>query len=200
MENLILFLLTALPLMGSPGPANISATAVGSAFGVRGGLRYVLGLSVGTFAVLLVVASGISTVVLAVPGAKPAMTGIAAAYILYLAWKIATAPPSSPAEAGETDAARPRFTGGLLLAVANPKAFAAIGAVYSSGSLVPGDLAADTAAKIAALGLLTAVIPPAWLLFGAAFSALSLPAGGERALNLGLAAVLVVSMAGALAI
>ena len=40
--------LTSLAIMGSPGPATISLTATGSAFGVRRSLGYLTGIVIGT--------------------------------------------------------------------------------------------------------------------------------------------------------
>ena len=63
--------LTSLAIMGSPGPATISLTAAGSAFGVRRSLGYLAGIVVGTTVVLLAVASGITAALLALPAVRP---------------------------------------------------------------------------------------------------------------------------------
>lgn len=44
MEGLAGFILAALALTGSPGPANLSLAATGAAFGPRRGMRYSAGL------------------------------------------------------------------------------------------------------------------------------------------------------------
>lgn len=188
--------LAALPLMGSPGPATLSTAAIGSAFGLRAGLPYLAGICLGTATVLLAVATGVSGLLLVVPGAVPVVTVAAAAYILYLAWRIASAPVGAPArEAG----ARPAgLAGGYLLAIANPKAFAAIGAVYSSVTVVAGDPLADAVTKIAALGLVIVAVNGTWLAFGALFSRwLRDPVLG-RAVNIVFAVLLVVSVVAAI--
>jgi len=48
--------LTSLAIMGSPGPATISLTAAGSAYGVRRSIGYLLGIIAGTTVVLFAVA------------------------------------------------------------------------------------------------------------------------------------------------
>lgn len=166
-SNLILLWLAALPLMGSPGPATMSLAAIGAAFGSRRGLSYLAGIILGTCGVLILIATGVTGLILSQPVLARGIPVLAAAYILYLAWRIATAPVT-----GKDDAAvrPPSFHGGFLLAIANPKAFAAIGAVYSSSSIVQGDLALDAAAKIAALSIVIVGVNAAWLLFGSAFS------------------------------
>src|SRR5262244_3339847 len=132
-EALLLLLAAAIPLMGSPGPATMSLAAIGAAFGVGRGVPYLTGIIIGTTLTLLLVASGVTALILGIRGVGPFLIAAAAIYILYLAYRIATAPPLA-AEGG--DGRRPTLLGGLFLAVANPKAYAAIGAVYSSAAPV----------------------------------------------------------------
>jgi threonine/homoserine/homoserine lactone efflux protein len=193
--NLVLLWLAALPLMGSPGPATLSTAAVGASFGWRRGLPWLAGIVAGTAAVLLLIASGITAAILALPALKTAITLLAAAYILWLAWRIATAPPlSKPTEAAKA----PAFPGGFLLAVANPKAFAAIGAVYAGHSVVSDDFALDTAVKIAALTLVIVVVNGTWLVFGALIAQVLHDSRKGRIANIVFAVLLVVSVALAL--
>ena len=193
--NLVLLWLAALPLMGSPGPATLSTAAVGATYGARRGLPWLAGIVAGTATVLLLIATGVTALVLAVPALKIAITVAAAAYILYLAWRIATAPPlSKPTEAAKA----PAFPGGFLLAVANPKAFAAIGAVYAGHSVVSDDFALDTAVKIAALTLVIVVVNGTWLVFGALIAQVLHDSRKGRIANIVFAVLLVVSVALAL--
>ncbi len=166
-ENLVLLLLAAIPLMGSPGPATLSLAAAGSVFGVRKSLWYLAGIILGTSTVLLLIATGLVGVLFAMPAVVPVLTSAALVYILYLAYKIATAPVLSGEQA---DSKPPSLIGGVLLAVANPKAFAAIGAVYASVHLVAGRPLLDAAFKIAALVGVIIAVNTAWLLFGASMA------------------------------
>ncbi|MBO9508490.1 LysE family translocator [Thalassospira sp. A3_1] len=210
-ENLLLLWLAALPLMGSPGPATISLAASGSAFGIRPSLGYLGGIIIGTTAVLLLVATGIATALLAHPIAGQILTAIAAIYILYLAWKIATAPirpahatanrsahqpETTPAPSPKTKA--PDFRGGVMLAIANPKAFAAIGAVYAAHAIAPHSLWLDNALKIAALALVIVLVNSLWLVFGAGFARLLSDPRFGRIINILFAALLIASVAMAL--
>ncbi|MDF1794058.1 MAG: LysE family translocator [Thalassobaculaceae bacterium] len=194
-ENLLPLWLAALPLMGSPGPATLSSAAMGTAFGMRASLPYVAGICLGTATVLLLIATGISGLIFVVPGAVPVITVLAAAYILYLAWRIATAPVGSLSrDAGAKPAG---FVGGYLLAVANPKAFAVIGAVFSSHHLIEADPLIDAAAKIAALFPVIVGVNLTWLAFGSLFARwLDDPVRG-RVVNVTFAVLLVVSVAAA---
>jgi len=194
-NNLILLWLAAFPLMGSPGPATISLAGVGTAYGFRKGRSYLLGIIAGTFGVLIVVASGVSVLVQLIPGAIPVLTVIAALYIVYLAWNIATAPVGTLIADNQGS---PTFPSGLFLSLANPKAFAAIGAVYSGHSLVENNVFADSLSKIVALFLVIVCVNTAWLAFGASLSRfLSGPNTGRLA-NIGFALLLIVSVGFAL--
>src|SRR5512143_186554 len=137
-------LLIALAIMGSPGPATISVVVSGSAYGVRRSLPYLVGVIVGTTIVLVAVATGVTAALLAVPAIGSVLIGISAAYILWLAYRIATAAPLSEQS---TAAAAPSFAGGALLGVANPKGWVGLAAVFASAHLAD-DATTDAAAKI----------------------------------------------------
>ncbi|GAB4225743.1 MAG: LysE family transporter [Kiloniellaceae bacterium] len=195
LADLLLLWLAALPLMGSPGPATLSTAAVGASFGPRRGLPYLAGIIAGTAGVLALIATGVTAAILTVPALATAVTLAAAAYILYLAWRIATAPPLSRDNA---EAKAPAFPGGFFLALANPKAFAAIGAVYAGHSVIEGDLAVDAAVKVAALTLVIVLVNTTWLVFGAMIAALLHDPVKARITNVAFAVLLVVSVALAL--
>jgi threonine/homoserine/homoserine lactone efflux protein len=185
------FLLAAVALAGSPGPATLSLTATGAAFGARRGAAYLAGIVVGMMAVMAIVASGLVGLLLAVPGATPVVTALAAAYFLYLAWRIATAPPLSE-DAGQRRA--PTFTGGLLLSLVNPKGYAAMAALYSGFVLVHDRLALDVAAKMVVLVLIITAVNVAWLFAGDAMTRLFRRPRTNRAINIAFAALLVASV------
>ena len=180
-------LLVALAIMGSPGPATISLVAAGTVYGIRRSLKYVAGIVIGTTIVLVAVAGGITAALLAVPAIGSVLIGISAAYILWLAYRIATAPPLSeqtkPVEA-------PSLAGGAVLGVANPKAWVGIGAVFTSANLA-GDAATDAAAKVAVLTAMIALIMPAWLVAGSSLAPLLREPRRARVVNAALALVLV---------
>jgi threonine/homoserine/homoserine lactone efflux protein len=182
-------LLTALAIMGSPGPATISLTAAGSAYGVRRSLGYLSGIVAGTVAVLVAVATGITAALLAVPVLRSVLVVSSVAYILWLAYHIATASPPS-----DRPVAAPSFAGGVLLGVANPKAWVAIAAVFSSARLA-STTTADAAAKVAVLSLVVVLIMAVWLLAGACFAAPLRDPFRARVVNLTLAAALVAATA-----
>jgi threonine/homoserine/homoserine lactone efflux protein len=178
---------TALAIMGSPGPATISLTAVASAYGVRRSLGYVIGIIVGTAIVLVAVATGITATLLAVPALRTVLIVFSAAYILWLAYRIATAPRLG---AQTATAAAPSLVGGTLLGVANPKAWVAIAAVFASARLAD-TATADAAAKVAVLSVMIVLIMAAWLIAGASLAPLLRDPHRARIVNTALAASLV---------
>ena len=195
-EGLPAFLLAAIALAGSPGPATLSLTATGAAFGARRGAAYLAGIVIGMVAVMAVVASGLVGLLLAVPGATPVVTVLAAAYFLYLAWRIATAPPLV---ADTAERRTPTFAGGLLLSLINPKGYAAMAALFSGFVLVQERLALDVAAKMAVLVLVITAVNVAWLLAGAALTRFFRDPRTNRAINVAFAVLLVASVPLALA-
>jgi threonine/homoserine/homoserine lactone efflux protein len=197
MDALPGFILAALALAGSPGPATLSLTATGAAFGARRGAAYLAGIVVGMVGVMAVVASGLVGLLLAVPGAAPVVSVLAAAYFLWLAWCIAMAPPLSDDSGGRT---APTFTAGLLLSLVNPKGYAAMAALYSGFVLVHERLALDVALKMAVLVLIMTAVNIAWLLAGAALTGLFRDRATNRALNVAFALLLVVSVVVALVV
>jgi threonine/homoserine/homoserine lactone efflux protein len=196
-EGLPGFLLAAVALAGSPGPATLSLTATGAAFGARRGAAYLAGIVIGMVAVMAIVASGLVGLLLAVPGATPVVTVLAAAYFLYLAFRIASAPPLAE-EGGERRA--PTFAGGLLLSLVNPKGYAAMAALFSGFVLVQERLALDIATKMAVLVLIITAVNVAWLLAGAALTRFFREPRTNRIINVTFAVLLVASVVFALAL
>ncbi len=191
LQDVLLLWMAAYPLMGSPGPATLSTAAVAAAYGARRGLPYMAGIAAGTFVVLLLIATGVTGLVLAEPALVTLITVLAALYIVYLAWRIATAPVVAGADAA---ARAPSFAGAFALAIANPKAYAAIGAVHASRVLVPDDPVLDAAAKVAALTFVIVTVNTAWLGFGAALSSVLRDPVKGRIANIAFALLLLASV------
>ena len=179
---------TSLAIMGSPGPATISLTAAGSAYGVRRSTGYLIGIIVGTTIVLVAVATGITAALLAIPALRIVLVGVSAVYLVWLAYHIATAPALGAAESAGPRS--PTFRGGALLGVANPKAWVAIGAVFASVHLSSG-AAADAIAKVVVLTAMIVAINATWMLVGASLAPLLRQPRSARVVNVSLAGALV---------
>ena len=195
MEGVLGFVLAGFALAGSPGPATLSLAATGAAFGARSGLGYMTGIITGMVVVMGITATGVVSVLLTLPGATPVVTTLAAAYFLYLAFRIATAPPL----AERADQHRqPTFAGGVFLSLVNPKGYAAMAALFSGFVLVRDRLALDAAAKTIVLVAIITAVNLAWLFAGAALTRSFRDPRTNRAINVTFAVLLVASVAVAL--
>jgi threonine/homoserine/homoserine lactone efflux protein len=188
-QPVLTLLMTSVVIMGSPGPSTMSATAVGAAYGFRRSLRYVCGLVLGTTLVLFAVAAGVLALLLSIPHAATVLLAASSIYILYLAFRIATAPPL----ARQQRITAPAFAGGLLLAIANPKAYLAIAAVFAGTSIFANDQMLDAVAKTAVLTMMIVIIHACWLVAGATLSRTLQNPISSRVVNLVLATTLVIA-------
>ena len=195
MDGLIAFVLAGFALTGSPGPATLSIAATAAAFGVQRGLPFMAGTISGILVVMVVTGSGVTGLVVALPGAAAAVGILAAAYMVYLAYRIATAPTLAE-DSGR--GSPPSFGGGVFLALASPKAYAAMAALFSGFVLVHERPEVDTALKTAILLAIIIVVDIAWLFVGAALTRAFRQPGLNRAINVSFAVLLVASVALAL--
>ena len=180
-------LFISLAIMGSPGPATISLVAAGSARGVWRSIPYLVGIIVGTTIVLVAVATGITSALLAVPSIGSILIVSSVVYILWLAYHIATAPPLSEPTAGSRTFSA---AGGTFLGIANPKAWVAIAAVFASARLAD-DTKTDAAAKIVVLTAMIIAICTLWLVAGTSIAPLLREPRRARVVNAALAVALV---------
>jgi threonine/homoserine/homoserine lactone efflux protein len=186
-EPLLALLLEAVIVMGSPGPSTMAVTAAGAAFGARKSLRFVAGAIAGTIAVLLAVAAGIVALLSRIPWLDAGLTVASAVYVFYLAWKIATAPPLS----SRTDALVPSLGTGFLLAIANPKAWLAIAAVFAGSTLADSSHEFDAILKVAVLVVMIIAIHLFWLLGGISLAGLFADPLRSRVINIAFALLLI---------
>ena len=163
-EQAIAFLLFAVAAAGTPGPSNLLLTATGAHVGVLRGVPCLLGVTIGMGVMMFVVAFGLGSVVIANPTVLRVLNWIGAAFLLWLAWKIATA--------GRSDGAAGRKPVGFIGAAAfqwiNPKSWLVCA---SAAATFLQDGARSALAQSAAFGLtfVLASLPSCfpWLAFGA---------------------------------
>jgi threonine/homoserine/homoserine lactone efflux protein len=179
----------------TPGPNNTMLTASGVNFGLTRSLPHMLGISVGFPLMILATGLGAGTVLSETPELLRVVKWVGIAYLLWLAWGVATAAaPVQDSDVGET---RPRGKPLTLLQAAgfqwvNPKAWiivASIVATYSGDGTI-GEIAI-VALVFAVVSLFSTVL---WAGFGTAIGALVQKPTYRRAINWGLAAVLVLSV------
>jgi threonine/homoserine/homoserine lactone efflux protein len=191
LERSLAFLAFSVAMAATPGPSNALLTTTGATLGLRRGLPCLLGVGLGMASMMFVVAFGLGSVILDHPAALAAIRWCGVAFLLWLAWRIATAPP------GAATAARPL---GLLGAAAfqwvNPKAWLACASATAAFLDRRSGSAAAQSAAIALL-FLAACLPSGlpWLAFGAAMHGRLRSERASRLLNVALGALLAGSAA-----
>ncbi len=83
----------------TPGPNNLMLMASGANFGFRRTFPHMLGISIGHSVMVTLVGLGLAQIFVLYPAARLILQVISTAYLLYLAWKIATAAPPREGEA-----------------------------------------------------------------------------------------------------
>ena len=190
---LLALILASAIVMGSPGPATISVTAIGAAFGLRRSLGYLGGIILGTIAVLLAVAVGIVAMLLSLPRVAPVLIAASAAYMLYLAWRIATRAPPLTRHGPQTR--RPVLRRRVSCSASPiPRPMWRSPRSSRARTLAAGDPALDAALKTAVLAVMIVVIHVCWLLAGTAFSRVLYDPVASRIVNVVFALALVATV------
>lgn len=163
-EQAVSFLVFSIVAAVTPGPSNVMLTATGAAVGAIRGLPCLFGVAAGMGLLLFGTAMGLGQVVLAWPAVVRILNVAGALFLLWLAWRVATA--------GRTREARQKrpmgFTGAVAFQWINPKSWlvgtSAAGTYLQAGT----DSAFLQAAAFAAL-FIAAALPCGllWLVFGA---------------------------------
>ena len=128
LDLLLGFALFALVTSITPGPNNTMLLASGVNFGFSRTIPHMLGITCGFFILVLAVGFGLGAVFQAYPVLYNVLRFVGAAYLLYLAWKIAHSGPVS--DSGEGQGKPISYLGAAAFQWVNPKAWImAIGAI-----------------------------------------------------------------------
>jgi threonine/homoserine/homoserine lactone efflux protein len=176
--------------VGTPGPANMALLATGARFGLRAALPFVAGVVLGKQLIIWPIGYGLMELATAAPEVFTALKYISAAYIIWLAWKVANLRLGQ----GETTTYAPGFVAGLVVHPLNPKAWAMI--VGSFTNFVGPDIPTFTATATVAAVLLTCqlLMHPLWTLGGQAIARTVAGTKSEPYLMWTLAALTVASV------
>jgi len=179
-------------LIVTPGPGVLSLAGVGSAFGARPGLRYLAGLFVGTNLVALAVITGVAAILLASPVLRTILFAASTAYLLWLAYRIATA----GGRIAITPATRPPgIRGGLALQALNPKAYVVNTTLFAGFGFLPTQPVLEVMLKLLVLNAIWLALHVAWLFAGIGLRQLDLAPGTQRAINVGMAVAMLTVVA-----
>lgn len=187
-----LFILAALALLGSPGPAIAALIAVGKGQGFRQGLRFYGGLQVGLMLAAGASAAGLFSLLLTVPGATEVMKIVASIYLIYLAYKIAFAPVGQSPDAGPTSF-EPKAGGGFLLGMTNPKSYISFISLMASHTIIASNSTADASIKWLFIVLVMLSVDLIWLWLGVVIGRANLKPRAERILNLVMGATILIT-------
>ncbi|SFK61378.1 LysE family translocator [Shimia haliotis] len=185
------FAIFAASQVGTPGPANMALLATGARFGFVAALPFVAGVALGKQLIIWPIGFGLMGLADTVPWLFVALKWISAAYICWLAWKVANLRLSP--ESGVTEQP-PGFIAGLWVHPLNPKAWAMI--VTGFTSFVSPDTEPLQATATIAICLLTtqAIFHPIWTYGGDRIAQLVAGKPAERYLMRTLAALTVASV------
>lgn len=158
--------------------------------GVRAVVPHVFGIAIGFGVMIVLVGLGFAGAAARLPTLALVMRWVMMAWLLYLAWRIATAP--LPGEA--TGRASIGFTGAAMFQWVNPKAWLLSLSVVSA-FVAPGHAILPQLALVA--GVFAVICLPScalWALFGAGAARMLHSPARLRAFNIAMALLLVLSM------
>jgi threonine/homoserine/homoserine lactone efflux protein len=185
------FLAFSLSQIGTPGPANMALMATGARFGLAAALPFVAGVALGKQLIIWPVGFGLMQLADQAPWVFETLKWASAAYITWLAWRIANLrfAPGAP------EVAAPGFLAGLIVHPLNPKAWAMITAGFTN-FVAPGTPALQATVIIAAVLLgCQIVLHPLWTFGGERIAATVAGRPAEKYLMWTLAALTVASVA-----
>jgi threonine/homoserine/homoserine lactone efflux protein len=190
-EFLIPFTLFAIAGSFTPGPNNIMLTASGANFGFRRTLPHILGICIGFPLMVAAVGIGLGRLFEVVPAIHAVLKVAGTAYLLWLAWRIATA---GSADAGDAGARPLSFIEAAAFQWVNPKAW-----IMATGAISTFTLAGEAILPqvLTIVGIFTVVSVPSatvWTLLGIGIARLLRSPLALRLFNIGMGALLALSV------
>ena len=174
-------------LLITPGPGVLSVAGVGSGFGYRAGFSYLWGMCMGNFLVGVAVATGLAALIFSIPYVRITLL---VASVLYLTWLAAKIALSGSRVAFAAPSHAPGFRDGVALQLINPKAYAVNTALFTGFAFMPGSYPAEVMVKFMILNTFWIPIHFLWLGAGVKIKQLDLPAATQRAINMLMAAAM----------
>ncbi|WP_426958894.1 LysE family translocator [Muricoccus radiodurans] len=183
----------AFSMTATPGPNNTMLTASGATFGFMPTVPHMLGISFGFPAMLLAMALGAGEVLRAAPWLYGVLRWAGAAYLLWLAWRIATARPQD--DQGQATGRPLSFLQAALFQWVNPKAWVIVlgaAVTYTTGRGAAPWVQAVVLAVI--FVLVTLPVTAFWTAVGVGVARVLRTARARRLFNIALAGLLVASL------
>ena len=150
----------------TPGPNNAMIAASGANYGYRRTLPLMLGIILGATVLFAAVAIGLGTVITRIPELQAALKALGTAFLFYLAYKIATAPPPGSLQYNRRGTAQAGFPEGFLFQPITPNAWT-VGVSVVALFTQPGASYAASATQLVAILFLCGIISAnVWAGFG----------------------------------
>lgn len=173
----------------TPGPNNLMLMASGANFGFRRTLPHMAGVALGFVLMAFLTGVGLARAFDALPWLHTSLTVVSAAYLLWLAWKIAHA---APPKGAETEGKPMTFLQAAAFQWVNPKAWAM--ALSAVTIYAPGDTVIAMAAVAAVFGAVNLPSVSLWCLLGVKLRALLTNRARLTVFNWTMAVLLIASM------
>ena len=180
-------------LLGSPGPATLSLAAVGATYGIAKGARYLFGILMGLLFAMAGAVFGVAAVFAQWPEARWIVQLLGVAYLLYIAYRIATAPVLD--KNAQNLSKPPSFRDGFILNLLNPKAYAAFFVLFSQFLLPFPNIAVRYVLTSLVCFAVAIVVDSIWLAIGSAIRLLFTHPHMARAVRIIFALSIVASTA-----
>ncbi len=188
----VAFLPFAVVAAFTPGPNNLMLAASGANFGIRRTIPHLLGVVCGFPLLVLAIGLGLGTVFQRHPDVHAVLKFGGAAFLIYLAWRIATAGPGTEDSAPSHPLT---FLQAALFQWIKPKAWIFTISAIATYTTVGGRASVEIAVILAISALATVGATITWTAFGAGLNRfLQESPRTLRAFNVGMALLLVVSI------
>lgn len=176
----------------TPGPTNVMVSASGANFGYRRTMPHIAGTMAGLPALIVAIGLGLGQLLQAYPAAHDGLQWAGSAYLLYLAWRIATA--GQPADT--RGRGRPlTFTEAALFQWVNPKGWLAAASALAAFTGGAGTWLRDTLVVAGVFFVLIFVATSVWCLFGAGIGRLLTSRRARSAFNAAMGLLVAASIA-----
>jgi threonine/homoserine/homoserine lactone efflux protein len=191
-QDLILSLITfAFVTAMTPGPNNTMLLTSGVNFGFNRTRPHVLGVTIGFTIMILAVGLAIGRIFTAFPTLFSGLRIVSIAYLLWLAWRIATAGTSNPVV---TDEVRPMtFFEAALFQWVNPKGWM-VALSVAANYVSPDNLWADLVLLSAVFLVISLISATSWAFFGTSLRPLLQDPTSVRIFNVAMGVALAASL------
>lgn len=191
MEIYLAIIIFAASTTITPGPNNIMIMTSGLNYGVKNSIPHLLGICFGFPAMVIMVGLGFSVVFEMYPLFHEVIKVLGVAYLLYLAWLIASSSPTSL----EVEKSKPlSFTQAALFQWVNPKAWVMATGAVSAYTSISTDIFSQVIFIALAFFIVAFPCVGIWLVFGVGLKKYLNSPKHQKIFNLFMALLLMASV------